>query len=143
MKPAGKYRVQSVASPRPSFISANQPSATPEPFQHHQHRRQRDTNQSSASPAPFQPYQRDTNQSSSSPEPFQPYQHRRQRGKTSQKYSKPIFGEDAEEEPRSSTRPSQAIYRQSTLRGFANTRAAQLVRLIYVDNLATCNLILL
>lgn len=105
-KPAGR-----VASPGPSSIAMNRPSATPEPFQPpHQYRRQRDT---------------------SSPETFQPYQHRRRRGKSSQKYPKPIFGEDAEEESRSSTRPSQVIYPQSTLRGFATTRAAQLVCLIY------------
>lgn len=99
----------------------NLPSPTPEPFQPRPHQ----------SPEPFQP--------SPTPEPFQQYQHRRRRGKN---YSKPIFGEDAEEESRSSARPSRVIYRQSTLRGFAATRAAQLVHLIYIDNLA-CNLILL
>ena len=69
----------------------------------------------------------------SSQEPLEPpiprpRQQQRQRGKTSQKYRKPIFGADAEEESRSSTRPSRVIYPQSTLRGFSTTRAAKLVR---------------
>jgi hypothetical protein len=135
-KPAGR-----VASPGPSSIATNRPSATPEPFQPpHQYRRQHDT----SSPEPFQPpHQYRRQHDTSSPETFQPYQHRRRRGKSSQKYPKPIFGEDTEEESRSSTRPSHVIYRQSTLRGFATTRAAQLVYLIYIDNLATCNRIFL
>jgi hypothetical protein len=74
--------------------------------------------------------------STASPEPFEPTKpHSRHRGKTSQKYPKPIFGEGAEES-RSSTRPSRVIHRQSTLRGFSTTRAAQLVRFIYINNLA-------
>lgn len=57
----------------------------------------------------------------SSPEPTIPRLHR-------QEYPKPIFGKVAEKESRSSTRPSRAIHRQSTLRGFSKKRAAQLVR---------------
>jgi hypothetical protein len=83
-------------------------------------------------------------QPSPSPEPFEPpmphpRQHLRQRGKTHQKYSKPIFGEGAEEEFRSNTRPRRVVYQQSTLRGFSTTRAAQLVNSFYIDNLATHN----
>ena len=74
--------------------------------------------------------------STASPEPFEPTKpHSRHRGKTSQKYPKPIFGEGAEES-RSSTRPSRVIHRQSTLRGFSTMRAAQLVHFIYINNLA-------
>ena len=91
-------------------------------------------NQPSPSPEHYQP--------SPSPSPFQlsttrPRQHQRKLGKTVQKYSKPIFGEGAEEDFRSSTRPGRTIYPQSPLRGFSTTRAKQLVHLIYIDKLAT------
>jgi hypothetical protein len=85
---------------------------------------------------PTEPVSRNRSQSvastaSSSPEPPSRLPHR---GKTSQKYLTP-FGNNAEES-RSSMRPSRVIYRQSTLRGFSTVRAAQLVRFIYIDNLA-------
>ena len=71
-----------------------------------------------------------------SSEPFEPTKpHSHHRGKTSQKYRKPIFGEGAEE-TRSSTRPSHVIHRQSTLHGFSTMRAAELVCFIYINNLA-------
>ena len=86
-----------------------------------------------------------SNQPSASPEPFRPprpcpHPHQCQGGKTSQKYSEPIFGEGAEES-HSTKHPSQVVFWQSTLCGFKTTRAAQLVNLIYIDNLATCKLI--
>jgi hypothetical protein len=123
MKPA---RNQSVTSSGPSFIPA-QPSASPERFESPSLERFK-----SPSPERFE---------STIPHPRRQHQH--QRGKTSQKYSKPIFGDGTEEESRSSMRPSQVIYPQSTLRGYSTTRAAQLVHLVYIDNLATSNLILL
>jgi hypothetical protein len=87
----------------------------------------------------MEPLARNRSQSvaSTSPELLEPTIHRpRQRGKTSQKYLKPIFGEDVEEESRSSTRPSRTVYPQSKLRGFSTQRAAQLVRFIYIDKSA-------
>lgn len=86
-----------------------------------------------------------TKQPSASPKHLQlpiprPQQYQRQRGKNFQRYSTPIFGEDAEEDSRSSKRPSRVIYRKSTLRGFSTMRAGQLVHLIYIDKLTTCNL---
>ena len=69
----------------------------------------------------------------SSPDPLDP-NIPRQYG---QKYRKPVFGKGAEKECRSSTRPSRrTIYPQSVLRGFSIIRGEQLVRFIYIDNLA-------
>src|ERR1700678_875274 len=123
MKPA---RNQSVTSSGPSFIPA-QPSASPERFE-------------SSTPERFK---LPSPERLESPIPHPRRQHRHQHAKTSQKYSKPIFGEGTEEEFRSSMRPSRVIYPQSTLRGYTTTRRAQLVHLVYIDNLATFNLILL
>ena len=88
-------------------------------------------------PSHTQPYYR-------SPSPFQPSkncprQYQPKLGKTAvQKGSKPVFGDDAEEDSRRSTKPSRrTIYPQSTLRGFSAIRAKQLVHLIYIDKLAT------
>ena len=88
--------------------------------------------QPSPSPSPFQP--------SPSPSPFQPSKNRprQYQPKLGKKDSKPVFGDDAEEDSRRSTKPSRrTIYPQSTLRGFSAIRAKQLVHLIYIDKLAT------
>ena len=88
------------------------------------------------SPSSFQP--------SPSPSPFQPSkthpcQYQPKLGKTTvRENSKPVFGDNAEEDSHSSTKPSrQTIYPQSNLRGFSAIRAKQLVHLIYIDKLAT------